>query len=945
MTSRNRTWLYSGNASFIDSLYEAYLQDPLTVSAEWGSYFDQLQEMDKASGKDVDHSAIRAAFIAAAKKRRGSLSLASEAERSSTEKQQVAVLQLINAYRFRGHRQADLDPLRQYERPEVLDLDPAFHGLSESDMDAIFNTGSLYGPQEATLREILDIVRSTYCQTIGAEYMHINDTEQKRWIQQRLEENQSRPQFSPEKKRHILERVIAANALEEYLHAKYVGQKRFSLEGAESLIPLLDELIQSAGVQQTKEVVIGMAHRGRLNVLVNTVGKSPQELFDTFEGRHGEDDGSGDVKHHLGYSSDIMTPGGAVHVALAFNPSHLEIIDPVVEGSVRARQERRGDRRRNQVLPVLIHGDAAFAGQGVVMETFNLSQTRGSSTGGTIHIIVNNQIGFTTSDPLDSRSTLYCTDVAKMVQAPILHINGDDPEAVVFISQLALDFRMEFNKDIVIDMVCYRRHGHSEADEPAVTQPIMYKQVRKNSGVRKIYTERLIAERVITPEDVEAIAKAYVNSLEDNRSISPTLALDHKSEYLINYEPYRNTDWTTPASTAVSPGTVKRLTKRITTIPKSFKLHPSVERIIEARRQMGQGTIPIDWGFAETLAYASIIENGYPVRLSGQDSARGTFFHRHAVLHDQETGDTYLPLQHIKENQVNFLVINSILSEEAVLGFEYGYSSAEPNSLVIWEAQFGDFANNAQVVIDQFISSSEAKWGRYCGLVMLLPHGYDGQGPEHSSARLERYLQLCADDNMQVCVPSTPAQMFHMLRRQALRPYRKPLVVMTPKSLLRHKLSSSTLDELTSSEFKTVIDEIDPIDPNAVNRLLFCSGKVYYNLLVARREHEIENIAIARIEQLYPFPDEDIEAVLNRYPGAKEVVWVQEEPQNQGAWYYMPRRTVLGHLDKQVLTYAGRPHSASPAVGYMAKHLEQQKALVADALQLDKLQDSRKKSA
>ncbi|MCI0399862.1 MAG: 2-oxoglutarate dehydrogenase E1 component [Gammaproteobacteria bacterium] len=946
MTRPDTTWLYSGNAPFIDSLYEAYLEDPRHVARGWQAYFDELQNLDTESGKDVSHLAIQAAFVAAAKKRRGSHSLAQEADRASAEKKQVAVLQLINAYRFRGHRQADLDPLRQYKRPQVLELDPEFHGLTDPDMDVVFNTGSLHGPPEATLREILHIVRSTYCRSIGAEYMHINDTEQKRWIQQRLEENRSNAQFTQEKKRRILERVIAANALEQYLHTKYVGQKRFSLEGAESLISLLDELIQQAGTKQVREVVIGMAHRGRLNVLVNTVGKYPKDLFQSFEGTGGDDNGSGDVKYHQGYSSDIRTPGGPVHLTLAFNPSHLEIIDPVVEGSVRARQERRGDRRRNKVLPVLIHGDAAFAGQGVVMETFNLSQTRGYTTGGTVHIIVNNQIGFTTSDPLDSRSTLYCTDVAKMVQAPIFHVNGDDPEAAVFIAQLALDFRMEFNKDVVIDLVCYRKHGHSEADEPAVTQPTMYKQIRKHPGVRRIYTEKLIAEGVIPSADADTIAKTYIESLEENQAVSPTLVKNFKSKYRINYEPYRNTHWTVPAATAISLERVKRLTDRITTVPDGFRLHPSVEKIVNNRRQMGQGTMPIDWGFAENLAYASVIDDGYPVRLSGQDTARGTFFHRHAVLHDQKNGDTYIPLQHIKDNQANFLVLNSILSEEAVLGFEYGYSSAEPNALVIWEAQFGDFANNAQVVIDQFVSSSEAKWGRYCGLAVFMPHGYDGQGPEHSSARLERFLQLCADDNMQVCVPSTPAQMFHMLRRQALRPYRKPLVVMTPKSLLRHKLSTSNLDDLTQGGFKAVFDEVDPIDPNGISRLLFCSGKVYFDVLVARRQHEIENVAIVRIEQLYPFPNNDVQAVLNRYPNLQEVVWVQEEPQNQGSWYYLPRRTLLGHLrGKKALSYVGRPRSASPAVGYMAKHLQQQKKLVADALKLDELEMSRKISA
>ena len=721
-----------------------------------------------------------------------------------------------------------------------------------------------------------------------------------------------------------------------------MGQKRFSLEGGESLIPLLDELIQDGGRQQIKEIVIGMAHRGRINVLVNAIGKLPSDLFDEFEGKYNpdNDDGSGDVKYHLGYSSDIQVDGGVVHLTLAFNPSHLEIIDPVVEGSVRARQERRKDHTRNQVLPILIHGDAAFAGQGVVMETFNLSQTRGYTTGGTVHIIINNQIGFTTSDPLDSRSTLYCTDVAKMVQAPIFHVNGDDPEAVVFITKLALDFRMEFNKDVVIDMICFRKHGHSEADEPLTTQPIMYKQIRNHPGIRQKYTEQLINENVLTQADADDIEKHYVQSLESNQAVAGPQANNVDTDFLIDFSPYKGTHWDIATNTALNPETVKQLAGKIIDLPNYFKLHPAVKKIIESRRKMGQGELRMDWGFAETMAYASLLEGGHPIRISGQDSSRGTFFHRHAVIHNQDDGSTFLPLQHLSDKQANFLVINSTLSEEAVLAYEYGYSSAEPNNLVIWEAQFGDFANGAQVVFDQFISSSEAKWGRYCGLVVFLPHGYDGQGPEHSSARLERYLQLCARENMQVCMPSNPAQMFHMLRRQILRPYRKPLIVMSPKSLLRNKQSTSPIEELSSGKFHTVIDEIDDIEPAAVARLLFCSGKVYYDLLEARRKNEIKNIAIARIEQLFPFPMDKVKYLLSRYENLREVIWVQEEPKNQGSWYYMQSRgTMIGCLSEQhTFGYAGRFYSASPAVGYMSIHLQQQKQLVADALQLDKIE-------
>lgn len=933
--------LYSGNAAFIEALYEAWLADPASVPAEWRRYFDELGAGSPARA-ERPHAPVRRAFAEAAR-RRPQAGPASDA----SHRKQVAVLQLINSYRFLGHRQADLDPLQQHERPEVPELDPAYHGLGEADMDTVFNTGSLFGPATAPLRRILEIVRSTYCGTIGAEYMHINDTAQKRWIQERLELALGRPSFPPEKRRDVLGWVIAASALEEYLHTKYVGQKRFSLEGGESLIPLLDEVVQSAGARQVREVVIGMAHRGRLNVLVNIIGKRPRELFDEFEGRPRGDVGSGDVKYHLGYSSDVETPGGPIHLTLAFNPSHLEIIDPVVEGSVRARQDRRGDSARDEVLPVLIHGDAAFAGQGVVMETFNLSQTRGYSTGGTVHVVVNNQIGFTTSDPLDSRSTLYCTDVAKMVQAPIFHVNADDPEAVVFVAAIALAYRMEFHKDVVVDLVCFRRHGHSEADEPAATQPLMYQKVRKHPGVRKLYAERLVNEGVIDETGAEAMRKAYVEALEQDRVVSRPQARQVHNPFLVNYEPYKSKHWNQPVDTTLTAERVARLTERLTTVPEDFRLHRAVARILEARREMGRGEIPMDWGFAETLAYASLVEEGHPVRLSGQDSARGTFFHRHAVIHNQEDGRTWLPLQHIADDQAQFLVINSILSEEAVLGFEYGYASAAPKALVIWEAQFGDFANNAQVVIDQFIASCEAKWGRLCGLVLFLPHGYDGQGPEHSSARLERFLQLCAEVNMQVCYPSTPAQMFHMLRRQILRPFRRPLVVMSPKSLLRHKLSSSPLTEVTEGRFRNVIDEIDDIDPQRVDRVLACSGKIYFELLEARRTHEIDDIAIFRIEQLYPFPREEVQEVIARYPNAREVVWVQEEPRNQGAWVYLLARLHLSGclLEGQRLELVARPYSASPAVGYMHLHLEQQRALIEEALRLQPVALEHKKSA
>ncbi len=932
--------LYSGNAWFIEELYEAYLKNPESIDPEWRQYFDSMQM--QGEHKDVAHSPIQEAYRNVARNRAHHfVATAAPAADAVSHQKQTAVLQLINAHRFNGHRQSDLDPLRQYQRPNIPELDPEYHGLTEEDMDKTFNTGSLFAPDEITLREIVHIIKKTYCGSIGAEYMHINETEQKRWIQKRLEECLATPDYDRDKRLRILDRVIDANALEEYLHTKYVGQKRFSLEGGESLIPLLDEIIQSGGTMDIREIVIGMAHRGRLNVLVNAIGKKPSELFEEFEGKTLESlEGSGDVKYHMGYSSDISTPGGSVHLTLGYNPSHLEIIDPVVEGSVRARQDRRADHARNEVLPVLIHGDAAFAGQGVVMETFNLSQTRGYTTGGTIHVIVNNQIGFTTSDPLDSRSSLYCTDVAKMVQAPIFHVNGDDPEAVVLVTKIALDFRMEFNKDVVIDMICYRKHGHSEADEPMATQPIMYQHVRNHPGVRKLHTDRLIAEGVVTQEQADAIATEYIDSLESNLGVAGTHAEHPNPKFLIDYSRFVGTQWNDPIDTTISEAAVAKLSEAITTIPDNFKLNPAVDKVIASRKKMGAGEMLMDWGFAENMAYASLINDGYPIRISGQDSGRGTFFHRHAVIHNMEDGSTHLPLQHIKEGQPTFLVINSTLSEEAVLAYEYGYSSAEPNALVMWEAQFGDFANGAQVVFDQFISSCESKWGRFCGLTVFLPHSYDGQGPEHSSARLERFLQLCAEKNMQVCFPSTPAQMFHMLRRQQLRPYRKPLIVMSPKSLLRRKLSASPIDDLINGHFHPVIDEIDDLDKSAVTRLLVCSGKVYFDLLEQRRESELNNIAIIRIEQLYPFPREEVRELINSYSNLKEVVWVQEEPKNQGSWYYMQSRgTMIGCLkDQHTFGYAGRFYSASPATGHMPLHLDQQKQLVSDALQLDKLE-------
>jgi len=929
------SYLFGGNAPYVEDLYERYLDNPGSVPDKWRAYFDQMQLVPAADGSssspDVAHAPIVESFAQRAKA--GTLRPAVAPTDLSVARKQVHVQSIIAAYRFLGARWADLDPLKRQERPSIPELEPAFYDLTEADMDIQFSASNTYfGQEHMTLREIVTALRQTYCGTIGAEFMYISDPAQKRWWQQKLESIRATPNYDHEKKRDILDRLTAAEGLERYLHTKFVGQKRFSLEGGESFIAAMDELIQRAGGGGVEEIVIGMAHRGRLNVLVNILGKMPKELFAEFEGKPAADLPAGDVKYHNGFSSDVSTPGGPVHLSLAFNPSHLEIVDPVVEGSVRARQERRGDRDGDKVLPILVHGDAAFAGQGVVMETLNLAQTRGYGTGGTVHIIINNQIGFTTSDPRDTRSTLYCTDVVKMIEAPVLHVNGDDPEAVVLAAELALEFRNEFNQDVVIDIVCFRRLGHNEQDTPAVTQPLMYKKIAQHQGTRKLYADKLITQRTVRAEEPDEMVKAFRQAMDDGRHTVDPVLTNYKSKYAVDWAPFLNRRWTDHADTAVPLAELKRLAERITTVPAGFKVHPLVEKVIADRRSMGEGKAPLDWGMGEHLAFASLVASGYPVRITGQDSGRGTFTHRHAVLHDQQRErwdeGTYVPLQNVSEKQAPFTVIDSVLSEEAVLAFEYGFSTAEPNALVIWEAQFGDFVNGAQVVIDQFISSGEVKWGRQSGLVMMLPHGYEGQGPEHSSARPERFLQLAADNNMQVTQPTTAAQIFHLLRRQMIRPFRKPLVIMTPKSLLRNKEAASPLTQLARGEFETILGETEQIDAKKVKRLIACTGKVYYDLVNARQERGEEAVAIVRIEQLYPFPHKALAAELKKYPHLGEIMWCQDEPQNQGAWFYVQHHLLENMAEGQKLGYAGRPASASPAVGYYAKHNEQQKALI-----------------
>ena len=927
------TALYGGNAEFLDALYEQYLRDPQSVGEQWHSYFAQLGPRDAERA----HAAVRTAIAQRAVSAPGTATTV-----SADSKRQAAVSRLIQVWINRGHLVANIDPLGLMPRPRSRALDAEYFGLTPADLEAKFFTGSRIEavPQRLPLREILAELQYIYAGTIGAEFAHISNSEERLWLQDEFQQGRLRQRFTTEERRNILWQLTAAEGLERYLHTRYVGQKRFSLEGLDALIPLLDDLLQRAGEARIEEVVIGMAHRGRLNVLVNLLGKSPAELFSEFEGSYDATrlKGSGDVKYHKGFSAVLRTPSGNVHTVLAFNPSHLEVVDPVVEGSVRARQERRGDERAERVLPLLIHGDAAFAGQGVVMETLQLSQARGFFTGGTVHVILNNQVGFTTSEPSDARSTQYGSDVAKMIEAPIFHVNADDAEAVVFVTRLALKYRLRFRKDVVIDLVGYRRHGHNEADEPAATQPMMYRVIRQHPTARRRYADQLIAAGVLAEPEVEALYEQYRAGLDEGRAQARASLGMIGNKYTVDWNAYGQVDWTERVPTGVEMGRLREVGERITSVPPGFTLHPRVAQLMTGRQRMIAGEQPLDWGCAETLAYATLLEDGFSVRLTGQDTGRGTFFHRHAVLHDQNTGAVWIPLQHVADRQPRVQVIDSVLSEEAVMGFEYGYATTEPAALVIWEAQYGDFANGAQVIIDQFISSGEAKWERFCGLVLLLPHGYEGAGPEHSSARLERFLQLCAENNMQVCVPSTPAQMFHMLRRQMHQSFRKPLIVMAPKSLLRHELSVSALEDLSRGAFARVIGEVDELPVAEVRRAVFCSGKVYFDLLKARRKEGLREVALVRIEQLYPFPSEEYQAVINRYPNLKEVVWCQEEPQNQGAWYQIRHR--LQELVRRPVLYAGRAPAAAPATGISKLHEREQQRLVAAALHATATEES-----
>ncbi len=927
------THLFGGNGPYVEEMYENYLTNPGSVPDSWREYFDALQHVpavDGSNAKDVPHLPVINAFAERAKA--GGTKVVMASENVEMGRKRTAVQQLIAAYRNVGQRWADLDPLKRTERPNIPDLDPAFYGFTDADQETVFDTSNtFFGKNNMSLRELLNALRETYCGTLGAEYMYTTEQAEKRWWQQKLESIRSKPNFGAEKKKQILDRLTAAEGLERYLHTKYVGQKRFSLEGGESFIAAMDELIQQAGAQGVQEVVIGMAHRGRLNVLVNTMGKLPSDLFAEFDHTAPEDLPAGDVKYHQGFSSDVNTAGGPVHLSLAFNPSHLEIVNPVVEGSVRARMDRRNDPLGKQVLPVLVHGDSAFGGQGVNQETLALAQTRGYTTGGTVHIIINNQIGFTTSDPRDMRSSVFCTDIVKMVEAPVLHVNGDDPEAVVLATQLALEYRMTFRKDVVLDVVCFRKLGHNEQDTPALTQPLMYKKIATHPGTRKLFADKL-ATQGLGESLGDDMVKAYRAALDAGINTTEPVLTNFKTKFTVDWAPFMGKKWTDAGDTSIPLADWKRLAEKISTIPESVSPHQLVKKVYDDRAAMGRGDLPVDWGMGEHMAFASLVASGYPVRLSGEDCGRGTFTHRHAVIHDQkrekwDTG-TYVALQNVSDKQAPFVVIDSILSEEAVLAYEYGYASNDPNTLVIWEAQFGDFANGAQVVIDQFIASGEVKWGRVNGITLMLPHGYEGQGPEHSSARVERFMQLAADTNMQIVQPTTASQIFHVLRRQMVRDLRKPLVIFTPKSLLRNKDATSPVSEFTKGSFQTVIPESKTLKADKVKRVIACSGKVYYDLVKQREAKGADDTAIIRVEQLYPFPHKAFGDEIKKYPNATDIVWCQDEPQNQGAWFFIQHNIHENMLEGQKLGYAGRPASASPAVGYSHLHQDQQKALI-----------------
>ena len=899
------------NPDYVDALYRQFLRDPQSVDEQWALFFAGVEV-----GRGNGGAPARLASAA------------------STAEWNLGVLDLIHSYREFGHLIANLDPLGHNQTNHPF-LELTEFGFSEADLDRPVERSNFRGRPRTTIRELVALLRSTYCATFAAEYMDIADKGQRDWLKERMEPTLNKPALSNDARKHILSRLTAAEGFEQFLHTKYIGQKRFSLEGAESLIPLLETLIDDAGDSGVEQIVMGMAHRGRLNVLTSILRKPYEMVFAEFEGTFlpRNVQGDGDVKYHLGYACDRPTRSGrTVHLSLCSNPSHLEAIDPVVAGVVRAKQYYLQDSERSRVVPVLIHGDAAFTGQGIVVETLALSELDACRSGGTIHIIINNQVGFTAS-PHDYRFTRYPSDITKVIQAPVFHINGDDPEAAIQAAQLAVAFRQTFKKDVVIDLVCYRRHGHNEGDDPTFTQPVMYKEIAAHPTVRQLYAERLEHDGVLTAADVAAEAAAMREIFDDAinyaRDFMPRQRIFALGGVWSGMQ-WAGADW--GAHTAVPAETLQCVVDVVRRTPDGFTIHPKVKRLMDERGEMLRSGGQIDWACGEMLAFGTLLLEGTKIRLSGQDSGRGTFSHRHAVWHDITTNARFVPLDHLSPDQGRFVVIDSMLSEEAALGFEYGFSIADPRNLVIWEAQFGDFANGAQVIIDQFIAAGESKWQRMSGIVLLLPHGYEGQGPEHSSARLERYMQLCAENNLQICNLTTPAQYFHALRRQIHRTFRKPLILMSPKSLLRHKLAVSSLGDFTDGTFQPVLGEVDPIEPARVRRLLFCSGKVYYDLLVARRERDIDDIAIVRVEQLYPFPEAEIRAAMEPYTASPEVYWVQEEPWNMGAWHDTSRRLQRILPPECPVQYAGRAAAASPASGSYKVHQSEVTDLINNAL-------------
>ena len=918
----------AGHAAYLEGLYETFLNNPEELSKEWLDFFTNLPKLPNSNG-EISHQKIINEFR--------NFSRNSDVLKKSVDERQGKVIRLIQSYRNRGHLKAKLDPLGMMERRLVEDLNIEFHGLSHEDLNEEFYTDTFNtGAEKLPLRDIIQKLEDIYCGEIGIECNHIMDSSERRWFQNKFESNLNEYSFDEKEKLNIYERLNSAEGLAKYLSAKYPGMKRFGIDGAESLVPLVETVIQDCGLLGASQICFGMAHRGRLNLLVNVLGKLPSDLFSAFsEDFELEGASTGDVKYHLGFSSNFDTPGGEVHVSLFNNPSHLEIVDPVVIGSVRARQDRINDKDRSKVIPVLLHGDAAFSGQGVVMESLQMSQTRGFNVGGTIHIIVNNQIGFTTSNVNDSRSTDYSSDVAKIIQAPVIHVNGDDPEMVVNAAKIACKYRNKFKKDIVIDLFCYRRRGHNEADDPSATQPLMYEKISNHPSVLNQYENNLMKEGILDAEQSKKIKSNYRKSLEGGESVAKNLAKKPNDSLWFDWEPYLDVKWWPKVNTKYSKKELKKLGKEIISVPKEFNMGSQASKIFADRHEMNQENIPINWGYAEVMAYATLLKDGYPIRLTGQDVRRGTFSHRHACIFDSQTGMGHISLSELAEkNKTSFDIYDSLLSEEAVLGFEYGYSATWPSGLTIWEAQFGDFANGAQVVIDQFIVSAQHKWERLSGLVMLLPHGYEGQGPEHSSARIERFLQLCASENIQVCVPSSPKQIFHLLRRQAIRKMRTPLIVISPKSLLRNPQAVSTLDDLSDGSFECVIDdELD--NKNDVKKIIMCSGKVFYELIEKRNKEKRHDISIIRIEQLYPFPYDDLEEILLSYQNVHEYIWCQEEPLNQGAWFSHRHRIqrVLDRLgNNNEVKLVSRPPAAAPAVGLMKLHLKQQETLINEAI-------------